>query len=66
LSKHIWLIGAGGHAKVVAAACQACGWTVEGIFDSNPDTWGRRLLDIEIKSDAPQDGWWRRTKTWAF
>lgn len=66
MSKHLWLIGAGGHAKVVAAACQASAWIVEGIFDRNPETWGRRLLDLEIKGDVPQDSWWVAAHIWGF
>jgi sugar O-acyltransferase (sialic acid O-acetyltransferase NeuD family) len=66
LKNHVWLIGAGGHAKVVAAACQASAWTVEGIFDRNPETWGRRLLGIEIKGDVPQDTWWADPDFWGF
>lgn len=62
----VWLIGGGGHAKVVVATFQACGWEVAGIFDSNAGIWGRSLLDVEIVGDLPQNHWWHSSKAWGF
>lgn len=62
----IWLLGGGGHAKVVAAAFQAAGWRVVGAFDENPAMHGRRLLDIEILGDVPDEDWWRQEGHWGF
>jgi sugar O-acyltransferase (sialic acid O-acetyltransferase NeuD family) len=56
--RRVWLIGGGGHAKVVLATFQACGWEVPGIFDSNPETWGSALFDVEIVGQIPESHWW--------
>ncbi|BBM72076.1 acetyltransferase [Rhodothermus marinus] len=44
----LFVIGAGGHAKVVVASLQDAGWTVDGILDDNSDKWGDRLLGVPI------------------
>lgn len=62
----VWLIGGGGHAKVVAATFQACGWRIEGVFDRDPESWGRKILGIDIVGDVPEASWWRQTRIYAF
>lgn len=64
--KKVWLIGGGGHAKVVLATFQACGWDVAGIFDANPEIWGTRLFDVEIAGEVPESPWWHSCGTYGF
>ena len=56
--RKVWLVGGGGHAKVVLATFHACGWEVAGIFDTKPEIWGSRLFDVEIVGEVPDDHWW--------
>lgn len=44
----LFLIGAGGHAKVVLAAAQAAGRSVHGIVDDDPAQHGTRLLGVPV------------------
>lgn len=47
-SKRVVVIGAGGHAKVVLATLQACGYAVSMIVDDDPAKWGRNLLGVPV------------------
>jgi sugar O-acyltransferase (sialic acid O-acetyltransferase NeuD family) len=47
-TRSIAIIGAGGHATVVAATLLAAGHKVAGFFDDEPSTWGTRILDIPV------------------
>lgn len=40
----LYVIGAGGHAKVVVATAEACGWPIAGVLDDDPTRWGRDVL----------------------
>lgn len=42
------LLGAGGHAKVVADILRCQGGEVAGYLDDNPATWGTHPLDIPV------------------
>lgn len=42
------VLGGGGHAKVVVAALQAAGHTVEAIFDDDPAQAGRDVLGVTV------------------
>lgn len=42
------IIGAGGHAKVVASTAQAVGYTVDAIYDDSPEKWNQSLLGIPV------------------
>jgi sugar O-acyltransferase (sialic acid O-acetyltransferase NeuD family) len=44
----IYIIGAGGHAKVVANSARAAGFAVAAMFDDDENLWGRSLLGIPI------------------
>lgn len=44
----LWIIGAGGHAKVAIAAAEAAGEFIAGVVDSNPALAGQRLLGHSI------------------
>ena len=44
----VFLIGAGDHAKVVLSTLEACGVECAGIYDDNPELWGRTLWCLPI------------------
>lgn len=45
----IWVIGAGGHAKVVAETALAAGSTVAGFLDDDPAKQGTHLLGLRVE-----------------
>lgn len=49
----VWIIGAGGHAKVVIATLQAAKITPRGIFDDDPVHKGRSLFGVPILGPLP-------------
>lgn len=49
----VWIIGAGGHSKVVIDTLQASGQRVAGVLDSNPARNGDHVLGIPVT--APFD-----------
>jgi len=46
--KTVYVIGAGGHAKVVIGTLLALGRTVSGLFDDDPQKWGRIILGVPV------------------
>ncbi|NLT23740.1 MAG: acetyltransferase [Syntrophorhabdus sp.] len=44
MSNGVFVLGGGGHAKVVAGTLMAAGATVLGIIDDDPAKWGQRIL----------------------
>lgn len=44
----VYIIGAGGHAKVVIAALLANSVACAGVFDDDSSLWGKKILDIPI------------------
>lgn len=44
----VYVIGCGGHAKVVVATLVDSGYEVVGVFDDAPDCWGTTLSGIPI------------------
>jgi sugar O-acyltransferase (sialic acid O-acetyltransferase NeuD family) len=46
--ENIVIIGAGGHAKVVAATALAMGIAIDGIYDDDPEKRGRDILKIPV------------------
>ncbi len=48
-AERVAVIGAGGHAKVVLATLQACGYTVAAVFDDDPSKWGGDLLGVTVQ-----------------
>jgi sugar O-acyltransferase (sialic acid O-acetyltransferase NeuD family) len=44
----VLVLGAGGHAKVVADILQAQGISVRGFLDDDPASWERRRLDLPV------------------
>src|SRR5262245_40588477 len=53
----IWLIGGGGHAKVVIATLDAAGAAIAGVFDINPNKAGTLILGRRIDR-MPDLSWW--------
>ena len=49
----VWVIGGGGHAKVVIDALQSADRTVAGVLDSDPKLNGRSIMGVTIT--APFD-----------
>lgn len=47
--KPLFVIGAGGHAKVVISAARAAGWHVVGVLDSNASRWGQEFCGTRIR-----------------
>jgi sugar O-acyltransferase (sialic acid O-acetyltransferase NeuD family) len=47
-ARRILIIGAGGHAKVVADIVQERGLRLVGFVDDDPATWGTRVFDGEV------------------
>lgn len=45
---NIYVIGAGGHAKVVLSTLFEAGFSVEGLFDDDPQKRGMKILGIEV------------------
>lgn len=44
----LYVIGAGGHAKVVISTLDACGMKVMGVFDDNQELKGRKILGVPV------------------
>lgn len=51
-NKHFYLIGAGGHAKVVISAIRAREWRVLGLFDDDSRKWGSIISGIKVLGSA--------------
>jgi sugar O-acyltransferase (sialic acid O-acetyltransferase NeuD family) len=49
----LWLLGAGGHAKVAAAAARAAGMHIAGVFDDAPTAHGKTVLGAPVISPIP-------------
>jgi UDP-perosamine 4-acetyltransferase len=48
----VWVIGGGGHAKVVIATLRAAGeFAIAGVLDDDPRCQGTRILGVEIVAD---------------
>lgn len=64
--ERLWVIGAGGHAKVVIATARAIGWQVAGVWDDNPALKGTSVLDAPVIGSIPDAQWWRGQPEPAF
>lgn len=42
------IIGAGGHARVVASTLRACGRTVAAFYDDDNSTWGKTFCGVSV------------------
>jgi sugar O-acyltransferase (sialic acid O-acetyltransferase NeuD family) len=48
MTKPLYVIGAGGHGKVVVATLLDMGLSIEGVLDDNPALWGKEVLGIKV------------------
>ena len=48
-SDEVYVLGAGGHAKVVVSTLQALGHGVRAVFDDDRRKWGDRLLGVPVR-----------------
>jgi acetyltransferase EpsM len=46
--KEVAVIGAGGHAKVVASTLLAAGYRVSGFYDDDSEKWGKYIFGIPV------------------
>ncbi|HDS29308.1 MAG TPA: hypothetical protein ENN96_02380, partial [Candidatus Acetothermia bacterium] len=51
MSQRLLIVGAGGHAKVVAEAALLAGFEVVGFLDQAKDMMGRIILDLPVLGD---------------
>lgn len=54
--KQVYVIGAGGHAKVVISTLLAAGGNIQAIFDDDPQKWGGSLLGIPVTGSTSELG----------
>jgi sugar O-acyltransferase (sialic acid O-acetyltransferase NeuD family) len=43
------VVGAGGHAKVVISAAWEAGYSVEAVYDDDPEKWGKSLFGVPVR-----------------
>jgi UDP-perosamine 4-acetyltransferase len=55
-NEQVYVIGAGGHAKVVISTLLAAGDNVQAIFDDDPRKWGESLLGIPVAGATSELG----------
>ncbi|MCE7997290.1 MAG: acetyltransferase [Rhodobiaceae bacterium] len=55
----VWVLGGGGHAKVVVATLQSAGNKIAGVFDEDAGKKGLTLLSAKIEGRTPDPDWWR-------
>jgi sugar O-acyltransferase (sialic acid O-acetyltransferase NeuD family) len=48
----IYVVGTGGHGKVVIATLQESGHDIAGVLDDNPATWGKSFLGFSIRGPS--------------
>lgn len=54
----LWILGAGGHAKVVISALLAVSRSDFALFDDAPPQFGTSLLGIDVASPIPRQASW--------
>lgn len=62
----VWVLGGGGHAKVVIATLENSGQPVAGIFDDDLSKKGANLLSFSIDGATPDAAWWKDDRRSAF
>lgn len=48
---NVFIIGSGGHGKVIVSLLQSLGYRIDSILDDNPNKWGESVLSIPV--DGP-------------
>jgi len=66
MKNEVWVLGGGGHAKVVVATLQSAGKTVAGIYDDDPSKRGNLILNTKIVGTTPAQDWWQAEARPAF
>jgi acetyltransferase EpsM len=46
--QEVAIIGAGGHAKVVASTLLAAGYRISGFYDDDSEKWGKYIFDVPV------------------
>ncbi len=52
--REVYVVGAGGHAKVVVSTLQAAGYTIKGLFDDDPMKSGKSVLGIPVRGSTAE------------
>lgn len=60
--REVVILGAGGHALVVASTIIASGHTVAGFYDDDPERWSRTLLGAPVMGPISEVGAGRVTR----
>lgn len=47
----LYVLGAGGHAKVIISVCLEMGMHIDGVLDEDEHTWGTKILGISVTGD---------------
>jgi len=55
--REVYVVGAGGHAKVVVSTLQAAGYTVKGLFDDDPEKRAKSVLGAPVLGPTAEFGW---------
>ncbi len=50
----LFVIGAGGHAKVVISILRETGFRIKGVLDDDPTRWGQELMEIPVLGEIGQ------------
>ncbi len=62
----VWIIGAGGHAKVAIAIADSMGLSVSGLYDDDAARQGTKVLGRLVMGPPPDLGWWQAAPRRAF
>lgn len=57
--REVFVLGAGGHAKVVIATLREAGFTVSGLYDDKPEKFGQEIAGVPVLgelADLPSGG----------
>jgi shikimate 5-dehydrogenase len=54
--REVYVVGAGGHAKVVVSTLQAAGYTVKGLFDDDPEKGAKSVLCAPVLGPTAEFG----------
>ena len=60
MSRGVWVLGGGGHAKVVIATLESNGDTIAGVYDDDRSKEGASLLGFSILTPTPGESWWQK------
>ena len=66
MCKGVWILGGGGHAKVVIATFESVGETITGVYDDDQTKEGAFLLGSRIVTPTPGESWWAEEMRHAF